>query len=132
VVFVPPVQSPGQFVEFSPPAISHVPSPQIGPAPEQSFGQFAAVSPFSHIWLPQTGVAVLPQSIGQCPTSAAAHVPSPQTGMLEDGPSTGGGSSPPPPAHADNTAAKTTAKIDVLIARIKLQLDRQTQRQSYE
>ena len=45
---VPPLQSPGQFVLFSPPAMSHVLSPHTGPAGWQSLGQLCCVSPFSH------------------------------------------------------------------------------------
>src|SRR5215470_9430115 len=54
----PPVQSAGQFVLFSPPAISQVLSPQTGPAGWQSAGQFCIVSPFSHELLPHTGFDV--------------------------------------------------------------------------
>ena len=58
----PPLQSPGQFVLFSPPAMSQVMSPQTGPAGWQSDGQFCIVSPFSHELLPHTGFDVCPQS----------------------------------------------------------------------
>src|SRR5687767_13823192 len=96
--------------------MSHVWSPQTGPAGWQSLGQLPTVSPFSHIWLPQTGFAVLPQSCAQFPTSEPAHVPSPQTGPLFDGASGVGSGSPPPPAHAAITTANTNASVDVLIA----------------
>lgn len=112
------VQSPAQFVEFSPPAISQVPSPHTGPVTGQSSSQFAFVSPPSHVPLPHTGPA--PQSCEQLPTSEAAHTPSPQTGLAVTAASTDGSSSPSPglPApqlHAANNA-HTNASVMVLIA----------------
>jgi hypothetical protein len=114
----PPVQSPGQFVEFSPPAMSQTLSPHTAPAGGQSAGHvaFVSVGPWQ-LPLPHTGV-LEPQSCVQLPTSEGAHVPSPQT-MMPDGASIGGSSSDEPPspqAQALRTTAQATASVDILIA----------------